>query len=290
MVEKDILTGYEKNEKEELWLWDDIPEKGIELGYKVEDLLHYETSKYQEISIAKSPGFGKMLVLDGIPQYTTNDGYIYNEMLAHVPLTTHPHPQKVAIIGGGNCGAAREVLKYSDVEEVKIIEIDQRVVEVSNRWLTKSEIEKEDPRVKIIYQDGAEWIKGQMGIYDVLLLDRSDPYGPSVNLYKEIFYKNVYNSLNEDGLMVCQSESPYFYLDLLKTTVGILRSIFPIVYVYLATIPSFPGGIWSFTLASKKWNPAQAELSRLQCKNTKYINQQLFTSCFHLPTYLLKTL
>lgn len=289
MVKKYSLTGYEKD-GEDLWLWDDIPEKGFELGYKVEELLHYEKSKYQEISIAASTGFGKILVLDGIPQYTTKDGFIYNEMLTHVPLTTHPHPKKVAIIGGGNCGAAREAVKYDAIEELNVIEIDKRVVEVSNMWLSKTEIGKEDKRVNIIYRDGAEWIKEQKGIYDILLLDRSDPYGPSIDLYKEAFYKNIYNSLKDDGLMVCQSESPYFYLDILKNTVKNLRSIFPIVCVYLVTIPSFPGGIWSFTLGSKKWHPIAADLSRLECQDTQYINQQIFTSCFHLPNYLLKAL
>ncbi|NLI93859.1 MAG: polyamine aminopropyltransferase [Peptococcaceae bacterium] len=290
MVKRYSLTGYEKNDDEDLWLWDDIPEKGFELGYKVEELMHYEKSKYQEISIAASTGFGKMLVLDGIPQYTTKDGFIYNEMLVHVPLTIHPNPRKVAIIGGGNCGAAREAIKYDSVEEVDTVEIDKRVVEVSNMWLSKSEIGKEDKRAKLIYQDGTEWIKEQKGAYDVLLLDRSDPYGPSIDLYKEIFYKNIYTGLKDDGLMVCQSGSPYFYLDILKNTVNLLRRIFPIVCVYLATIPSFPGGIWSFTLASKKWDPIVVDLSRLKCENTQYINRKIFISCFHLPNYLIREL
>lgn len=289
MVEKYSLTGYEKDD-EHLWLWDDVPEKGFELGYKVEELLHYEKSEYQEISIAASSGFGKMLVLDGIPQYTTKDGYIYNEMLTHVPLTTHPYPKKIAIIGGGNCGAAREAIKYDTMEELNIVEIDKRVVEVSNMWLSKTEIWQEDKRVNIIYRDGAEWIKEQKAVYDILLLDRSDPYGPSIGLYKETFYKNIFNSLKSDGLMVCQSESPYFYLDILTNTINILRTIFPIVLVYLATIPSFPGGIWSFTLASKRWSPLTADLSRLKCEDSQYINQQIFTSCFQLPNYLLKAL
>jgi spermidine synthase len=289
MVKKYSLTGYEKDSGD-LWLWDDVPEKGFELGYKVEELLHYEKSKYQEISIATSTGFGEILVLDGIPQYTTKDGFIYNEMLAHVPLTTHPHPVKVAIIGGGNCGAASEAVKYDTIEELNIIEIDKRVVEVSNRWLSKTEKFKEDKRVNIIYCDGAEWIKEQKEIYDVLLLDRSDPYGPSIKLYKKAFYKHIYDSLKDDGLMACQSESPYFYLEVLKNTVNNLRSMFPFVYIYLATIPSFPGGIWSFTLASKKWHPKDADLTHLKYQDTQYINQHIFRSCFHLPNYLLKNI
>lgn len=289
MKKKYSLTGYEK-EDEELWLWDDVPDMGFELGYKIEELLHYEKSKYQEISIAASTGFGEILALDGIPQYTTKDGFIYNEMLSHVPLTAHPTPQNVAIIGGGNCGAAREAIKYDAIKEIDVIEIDKRVVEVSNMWLSKTDICKEDKRVNIIYRDAAEWIKEQKATYDILLLDRSDPYGPAVDLYKKTFYKDIYNSLKDDGLMVCQSESPYFNLDILKNTVNSLRSVFPIVCVYLASIPSFPGGIWSFTLGSKKWHPSAADLSRLECKDTQYINQQIFMSCFHLPNYLLKTL
>lgn len=289
MRRRNSLTGFEKYD-EELWLYDDIPELDTEIAYKVDTLLHYEQSPYQEISIVENKGFGRMLVLDATPQYTTNDGYIYNEMLTHVPLVTHHAPKKVAMIGGGSCGPAGEAIKYKEVEQVDVVEIDQRVVEISRKWLSTGASDDFDHRVHLIYRDGTEWIKEQKGNYDVLLVDRSDPYGPSTLLYKQKFYEDVFHCLTENGIVVFQSGSPFYYSHILKDTVRNLSKLFPIVRTYLATIPTFPGGIWSFTIASKKWDPVDADLSRLECRDTKYINPEILRASFVLPNYIKENL
>lgn len=282
---RDSLTGYEKYE-EELWLSDDVPEIEIETAYHVKRLLHYEQSPYSEISVIENKGFGRMLVLDGTPQYTTNDGFIYNEMLAHMALTTHPSPKKVGIIGGGSCGTAREVLKYADVKQVDIIEIDQRVTEVCRTWFPLETSSLQDPRTQIYHRDGTEWIKERKSTYDVLIVDRSDPYGPSTVLYKQRFYEDLFHCLTDQGIVVLQSGSPFYYSHLLKDTVQHMRKLFPIVKTYLASVPVFPGGIWSFTLASKTYDPLLADIGRLQCQETKYINPELYSSSFVLPNYI----
>ncbi|WP_409345501.1 polyamine aminopropyltransferase [Paenibacillus sp. MBLB4367] len=285
------LTGYYKEgEREELWLYDDVPEMGLEIGYKIERLLHYEQSSFQEISVVETAGFGRMLVLDGIPQSTAKEGFIYNEMLTHVPLTTHPEPNKVAIIGGGDCGAARETAKYADVKRIDVVEIDARVVEVSRAWLSNPAIYEIDDRVHLIYRDGLHWIKGQKATYDVLIVDRSDPYGPSTALYKPAFYELAYRALNEDGIFVCHAESPYYNPNIMRDTVRNLNKLFPIVRVYLAAVPVFPGGIWSFVIASKKWDPLHADIRRLQWRQNGYMNPELFEASFALPNYVKKAL
>lgn len=289
MAKSYSLTGYYK-ENEELWLWDDVPELEIEIGYKVDQLLHYEKSSFQEISIVETKGFGRMLVLDGTPQVTTKDGFIYNEMITHIPLTTHINPNKIAIIGGGDCGPARESLKYKSVQQIDVVEIDPRVVEVCRTWLSGNAVVEQNQRMNMIYRDGAEWIPEQHRLYDVLLVDRSDPYGPAMNLYKPQFYQHVFNAITDDGIAVFQSGSPFYYSHVLRETVLHLRTFFPIVRTYLAVIPSFPGGIWSFTLASKKWDPLKADLNRLPSRETKYINPETFRAAFDIPNYVKELL
>jgi spermidine synthase len=282
------LTGFEKYD-EEWWLCDDVPEIDLDIAYKVDALLQYEQSPYQEISVIENKGFGRMLVLDGTPQYTTNDGFIYNEMLAHVPLITHQAPKKVAIIGGGNGGPAREAIKYPEVEKVDVVEIDKRVADVCRTWFSAS-ADQLDGRVNFFYRDGAEWIQEQKDAYDVLMVDRSAPYGPATVLYKQKFYQDAYHSLTEEGVAVFQSGSPFYYAHILRDTVRNLSRLFPVVRTYLATVPSFPGGIWSFTLASKKWDPLQADIHRLQGQGAKYINPDTLRASFALPNYVREKL
>lgn len=284
------LTGYYKEANEELWLWDDLPELDMEFGYKVQSLLHYEQSPFQEISVVDTKGFGRMLVLDGTPQVTTRDGFIYNEMITHIAMTTHPEPVKVAMIGGGDCGPAREALQYGSVRQIDVVEIDRRVVEICRSWLTKETSEERAGLIHTEYMDGYKWIQEQKNSYDVLLVDRSDPYGPAISLYKPQFYQYVYESLTNDGIVVIQTGSPYYYSSILQRTFSSLKKLFPIVRPYLCSIPSFPGGIWSFTIASKKWDPLEVNLDRLQWQHTRYMTPEIFRSSFVLPKYVQASL
>lgn len=281
MADDGLLTGYEKNDAE-LWLWDDLPDLHMEVGYQIKRLLHFERSNYQEISVAETAAFGRMLVLDGVPQVTEKDGYIYNEMISHIGLLTHPAPQHVAMIGGGDCGPAREAAKYPGIERIDVVEIDPRVTTVSRMWLNPNQSLEDDPRITISHEDGAHWIQKQRERIDVLLVDRSDPYGPAAVLYSRAFYKHIYTSLSYDGVAVFQSGSPFFDMKGLKTTRERLRSIFPIVRTYLTTIPSFPGGIWSFTVASKRHDPLTASFDKLP-PGTRYMNASIAKASFELP-------
>jgi len=261
----------------------------MEVGYKVKTLAHYERSAYQEISIAETRAFGRMLVLDGTPQVTEKDGFIYNEMIAHVALAAHPAPARVAMIGGGDCGPAREAAKYADVRSIDVVEIDARVVEACRAWMSPPSA-ADDGRVRLIYADGCQWLRGRRREYDVLLVDRSDPYGPAAALYKDAFYRDVWEALADDGIAVFQSGSPFCSPGVLKSTARQLRKRFPVVRTYLCAVPSFPGGIWSFTLASKRWDPLNADLARLQWRGARYVNPDVYRASFVLPNYVRELL
>lgn len=288
MFEEDSLKGYYKDEDGVLWIGSYVTKLRAEMGYKINTLLHHEKSPFQEISIVDTKGFGKMLVLDGTPQISMNEGFIYNEMISHIPIVTHPDPKKVAMIGGGDCGPAREAMKYPGIEQIDVVEIDQQVTKVCRKWLTPDSYYENEPRLQMIHRDGMDWIQENKGNYDVLIIDRPDPEGPGAKLFKPQFYQYVYDCLPEDGVVVFQSGSPFYNVSTLQRTVKNLRKLFPIVHTYLMAIPLFPCGIWSFTVASKKWDPLKANLDRLQDKDTKYINADLFLASFFLPNYIKK--
>ena len=278
-----------KQVDEDLWISNYVAKARIRTEYKVKSLLHYEISPYQEISVVDTKGFGRMLVLDGIPQNSSGEGFIYNEMISHIPIVTHPNPKAVGMIGGGDCGPAREAMKYSGIEKIDVVEIDQQVTDVCRTWLTPSSYYDNDRRFSMIHLDGVEWVQKNKGNYDVLIIDRSDPVGPAAKLYKKDFYNDVYEALTDDGVVVIQSGSPFYNTSTLPKTSKSLKELFPIVRTYLVTIPLFPCGIWSYTIASKKYDPLTADLSRLQDEETRYINAEIFLASFVLPNYV-KTL
>lgn len=283
VADQKSMTGFKKDDKGVWWISNYVSNAKMRIKYKIKTLIDFEQSKYQQISIVESDAFGRILVLDGIPQISTAEGFIYNEMISHIPIVTHHNPKKIAMIGGGDCGNAREAMKYDGIELIQVIEIDQKVTELCQKWLTPAEVYQKDKRFQILHRDGFEWIQEQSGVYDVLMIDRPDPVGPGKKLFETEFYQYVYNALTDDGVVVFQSGSPFYNQKTLKNTVKQLRSHFPIVRTYLMSIPLFPCGLWSFTVASKKFDPLQAELSKLIECDTKYLTKEVFLASFVLP-------
>ncbi|WP_147535607.1 polyamine aminopropyltransferase [Bacillus marasmi] len=286
MADKKSMSGFKQDDKGVWWISNYVSNAKLRINYKIKKLLDYKQSEYQQISIVDSVAFGKMLVLDGIPQISTGEGFIYNEMISHIPIVTHHNPKKVAMIGGGDCGNAREAMKYAEIEKIHVIEIDPQVTELCQKWLTPAEVYEQDQRFQIFHRDGFEWIQEQQGEYDVLMIDRPDPVGPGKKLFEPEFYQYVYNALSDDGVVVFQSGSPFYNQSILKKTVKQLRTHFPIVRTYLMSIPLYPCGLWSFTLASKRYDPLQANLSKLHYSDTKYICPEMFLASFVLPKYV----
>ncbi|MGB4450817.1 MAG: polyamine aminopropyltransferase [Tepidanaerobacteraceae bacterium] len=281
------MGKYLKRVGDDLW-FTETDRDNLKIDYRIKDIVFSETSPFQHIMILDSYDFGRMLVLDDAIQTTAKEGYIYNEMITHIPLNIHPNPKNILIIGGGDCGAAREVAKYPNVERIDMVEIDEMVVQASKAHLKEVSGDLSDPRVNFIFDDGASYVKQKRDyLYDVVIIDSSDPVGPALKLFELEFYTDVYNALAEDGLMACQSESPVFYSEMMVNINRRLRSLYPIVKLYLATVPTYPGGFWSFTIGSKKYKDTNPDAFD---KETKYVNKDILESCFALPNFVKERL
>lgn len=281
------LPKYIHNSQGTLWLTEDERDN-LKISYRINEVLFEESSPFQHVMVLDSFDFGPMLVLDGVVQTTSKDGHIYNEMITHVPLSAHPYPKDVLIIGGGDCGAAKEAVKYESVERIDLVEIDEAVVRASKRYMPEVSGNLSDPRVKYHYADGVDFAKRQSAAYDVIIVDSSDPVGPAQQLFEPAFYESLFRALREDGLMVCQSQSPIFHGDILEQTYRRIGRIFPYCRLYTAVVPTYPGGLWSFTIGSKRELPAPERI-RFD-KSALYVNEELLRRCFSLPAFLKEML
>ncbi|MCX6827421.1 MAG: polyamine aminopropyltransferase, partial [candidate division Zixibacteria bacterium] len=235
--------------------------------------------------------FGKMLVLYGSMMVADNDLTSYNEMLTHVPLFTHPKPDRVLIIGGGDGGALTNVMKHPEVKSATMCEIDKMVVEVCQRHFPKLAIGFKDKRARLLFQDGKKFIEKTRKKFDIIMLDLSDPIGPAADLFQKRFHKKVFDTLKDDGIMVAQSESPYFNQKTVAQMYKNLRQIFPIVKMYTAHVPIYPSAYWSFAFCSKRYDPIAdfdiGRYRRLKLKNN-YYNVDVHLGAFCLPEYVKK--
>jgi spermidine synthase len=275
----------------ELWnVWYSELHEGLSgLTVKVDRVVESLQSDFQRIDILESKDFGRLLVLYGSLMAADRDNNAYNEMITHVPLFTHPNPKRALIIGGGDCGALTEILKHPEVQECVMCEIDKMVVEVSKKYFPYLTTGADDPRATLVFQDGKEYIANGKDKFDVIMLDLSDPVGPAEELFQEPFYRNVYNRLNDDGILVAQSESPFFNQRSVKGIYANLRAVFPSVQMYTCFMPIYPSAFWSFAFCSKKYDPIRnfdrARWDRLKLK-TRYYNADIHTAAFALPEFV----
>jgi spermidine synthase len=277
---------YLERSQDMLWLTED-EQDNLKISYRIRDVLFEEQSPFQHVMVLDSYDFGPMLVLDGVVQTTSADGYIYNEMLAHMPLSVHPAPRRVLIIGGGDCGVAKEAAKYDAVETIDLVEIDEAVVRACRRYMPDvSGGEHPDPRIRHHYTDGVAFVKNKQGEYDVIIVDSSDPVGPAEQLFSTEFYRDLHSALNEGGLMVCQSQSPIFHKDVMMRSWERIGKLFPCIRMFTAVVPTYPGGLWSFTLGSKRPLPAPEDI-RFD-KEARYVNENVLRASFALPAFLEK--
>ncbi|MEW6173099.1 MAG: polyamine aminopropyltransferase [Bacillota bacterium] len=273
----------------ELW-YTENQNKNLRLSCLVTKTLHVEQTPFQHLAVLETPGFGRVLVLDGIVQTTVWDEYIYHEMIAHVPLNTHPDPKRVLVIGGGDGGTAREVVRHPKVEKAVMVEIDERVVAASREYLPELSAGLNDPKLELRIADGIKHVEECEGEYDIAVIDSTDPVGPAVGLFSREFYAKVARALKEDGLFVAQTESPLFDLDFITRIHKDLAGIFPVVRTYLAPVPSYPGGLWSFTMGSKKYDPLTVDLESVQKLSYRYYNTKIHKAAFVLPQFLKEKL
>lgn len=269
----------------ELWYTEkQTPNHGITT--KISKTVHTEKTDFQQIDILETQQFGRMLVLDGMVMTTIKDEFVYHEMISHIALNTHPNPKKVLVVGGGDGGAIREILKHKTVEKAVLAEIDERVIETSKEYLPEIAGSLHDPRADIQVVDGIKYIHDHKNEFDVILVDSTEPIGPAVGLFEKGFYQGIYESLKEDGILVAQTESPWFNADLIKRVYKDISSIFPVTRLYTVSIPTYPSGLWSFTLGSKNYDPLKVDDSEINEINTKYYTPTLHKAVFQLPKFV----
>lgn len=271
----------------QLWCTENQTEH-LGLTARVKETLFAGQSQFQDVAVVDSYQFGRMLVLDGVFQTSIAEEFVYHEMISHVPLYIHPNPKRVLVIGGGDGGVVREVVRHDSVEKVEMVEIDGMVVEVSKKYLPEISVAmiENHPKLELKIGDGIAHMAAAENKYDVIIVDCSDPIGPGEGLFTREFYKNVHKALKEDGLFVQQTESPFYHQELIKKITKDVKSIFPIHDMYLAHIPIYPGGMHCFTVGSKKYKPADADLTNRQKLETRYHNEALQTACFALPNFV----
>lgn len=269
----------------ELWYTEkQTPNVGITC--KTTRSLVTEKTEFQDLAIIDTEQFGRMLVLDGMVQTTIADEFVYHEMITHVPLNTHPDPKKVLVIGGGDGGTIREVVKHPKVEKAVLVEIDRRVVELSKEYLPEISCGLSNPKVEVIIDDGIKHVAENPDTYDLILVDSTEPVGPAVQLFSADFYQSIFRALKADGLFVAQTESPFYNNDLITQVYQSISGIFPVTKLYLASVPTYPSGLWSFTMGSKKYDPEQVRMEQVQQYPTRYYNAGVHRACFKLPQFV----
>ncbi len=255
---------------------------------RVNGILYSGQSKFQKIDVIDTEAFGRVLLLDGLVMTTEKDEFFYHEMISHIPLLAHPDPEKVLIVGGGDGGTIREVLRHPSVKEIILCEIDSDVIDVSRQYLPSIACKMDDPRVKIHIEDAVEYIKDKKNCFDAVLIDSTDPLGPGVGLFTEEFYTNVRNSLRENGVMSAQTESPIACQKEFKLINLLLNKVFPVVKPYFAPVPTYPGAYWSWTFCSESLQPVinnEKSAADLE-KDSKYYNREIHKAVFAVPNYV----
>ncbi len=241
-------------------------------------------SPYQKIEIFDTDFFGRVLMLDGLVQTTTRDEFFYHEMLVHPAMMSHPSPDDVLIIGGGDGGALREVLLYP-VKQATLVEIDGEVITACKEyfpWLGRA---LRDRRVRLEVGDGNRFIRETSRKFDVILVDSSDPVGPSLILHQREFYARLKERLTPGGLVAAQAGAPIYHLDHLQKKMSFLRRLYKYASFYLGPVPTYPGGLWSYVFLSDKINPLRVPKRRLRA-GLRYYNPDIHRAAFALPEFL----
>lgn len=272
----------------EMWLGE-AQIKDAVMTYKVKETLVTKKTPYQELAIVDTYALGRMLLLDGIVQTSIEDEYVYHEMIAHIPLFTHPNPKKVLVVGGGDGGSIREILKHPSVEKAVLCEIDQVVIDECKKYLPEISCALDDERCEIFIGDGIKYVHEHKNEFDVIIVDSTDPFGAAEGLFGGSFYKEISECLTEDGIFVAQTESPFYLPEVVKRVYNDAKAVFPVTKLFMAGIPTYPSGYWSFTVGSKKLDPEYAEIdNKYDIENLKYYNKRLHKASFVLPQFIEK--
>ncbi len=276
------------------WFKEDLYKGKYAQAIAVDKRIFKGKSEFQDILLFENSVLGRVLVLDGIVQTTEADEFIYHEMLVHAPMVMHGNAKNVLIIGGGDGGALEEVLKYKQVKQVVMVEIDGKVVDLAKKYLKKiCGNAFEDKRVDLIIDDGIRYVNETDKKFDVVIVDSPDPVGPGKVLFSTAFYRGVYNALSAKGVLSRQTGSTFFQRGELKREMKKVDGIFGRVIPYVAPVPTYVGGFFSFILGVKGINckayqkRARQGLDKLKAPSLRYFTPEVFSASMAVPPYAL---
>ncbi|AQZ10502.1 SPE3 (YPR069C) [Zygosaccharomyces parabailii] len=283
-----IVDGWFREISDTMW-------PGQAMTLKVEKVLHHEKSKYQDVLIFKSTDYGNVLVLDNVIQATERDEFSYQEMIAHLGLNSHPNPKKVLVIGGGDGGVLREVVKHECVEEAWLCDIDEAVIRLAKQYLPEMSASYSHPKVKTHIGDGFEFLKKYQNTFDVIITDSSDPEGPAESLFQEDYFKLLNSALTDKGVITTQAESMWIHLPIIKDLKKACGAVFPVAEYSYTTIPTYPTGQIGFMVCCKDKAANVKKPLRQVCDEKeealyKYYNKKIHEASFVLPTWVAKEL
>lgn len=275
------------------WFTEIAPHEGMATSFRVEAKLAEERSAWQRLEVYRTASFGNLMALDGCVMLTGRDEFIYHEMISHPALFTHADPRRVVIVGGGDCGTLREVLRHSSVEEAWQVEIDERVTRLAEQHFPELVRSNADPRAHLHFGDGLAWLRDAAAeSMDAVIVDSTDPVGPAAGLFGEAFYRDCRKALGAGGILVQQSESPLLNAPLIRAMHRAMRAAgFDDVRTLTFPQPCYPSGWWSATLARKGARLEgfrAAEAARLD--GLRYYSAEMHRAAFALPPFLLAAL
>lgn len=252
----------------------------LQLSFRVSDQLLSVKTDFQRIDVFETYDFGKLLTIDGTVQMAEKDEYIYHEMITMVPFyLASKRPESALVIGGGDGGTARRLLDLG-IKKIVNVEIDTQVVELSRRFFPEIASSLSDPHVKLIIDDGIRYVAQSKEKFDLVIIDSTDPVGPAEGLFTVQFYMNVKKILNEGGVVVTQSGSPFYQPFAIKKATNAIKGAFGDFLSYIAFIPTYPSGLWSFTMN----NPGKGRKEEI--KPAKYFNRDILEGCVRLPQFV----
>jgi spermidine synthase len=269
--------------------------KTVGQSYKIKTKLYEEQSPWQKIEVYDTECIGKLLTLDGKTMVSEADEFVYHECMAHIPSMISRRANNVLVVGGGDGGVVREFVKHKDIKRIDLVEIDERVIEVSKIYFPQCTSGLSDPRVNIHCKDGVEFIKNHPNTYDIIIIDSTDPEDFAAGLFTQEFYTHVAASLTHEGIMMAQTENPFLDEFSIGNFYDNLRAVFPIVQSFAAPMLIYPGVYWSFAFASKKYQGIDLnihkneEMKEIE-KTCQWYNREWHLGAFRLSNYHKKAI
>jgi spermidine synthase len=264
--------------------------EGLSFRLGLKQKLFSGKSDFQLVEIFDSTHHGRVLLNDGAFMLSERDERIYHEMMAHVPLAVNPQAKRVLIVGGGDGGTAREVLRHKHVEEVVMVEIDALVVEACRKFIPQTAGALNDKRLELVIDDGVEYMKNSTKTFDVILIDSTDPNGAATPLFGPEFYADVNRRLSENGIVIAQGESAFYESEMQAKLLSITNPLFKYTSMFNFTNMTYPGGLWSFLWASRTLHPLKDFKDAPPELEMFYYNEAVHRASFSLPEFQAKNL